>query len=146
MAAKKKKVSKVVSLQVPAGAANPSPPVGPALGQAGVAIMDFCNQFNDKTKDMEKMTPCPVVISVYEDRSFDFIIKTPPASYYILKHAGLKKGSSNPSTETAGQIKRSKVKEIAEAKMVDLSANDINQAMKIIEGSARSMGVEVVEG
>jgi len=145
-AKKKKKVTKVVSLQVPAGAANPSPPVGPALGQAGVAIMDFCNQFNDKTKDMEKGTPCPVIISVYEDRSFDFIIKTPPASYYIMKHAGLKKGSSNPSTETAGQIKRSKIKEIAEAKMVDLSANDIGQAMKIIEGSARSMGVEVVEG
>jgi large subunit ribosomal protein L11 len=146
MAAEKKKVSKVVSLQVPAGAANPSPPVGPALGQAGVAIMDFCNQFNDKTKEMEKNTPCPVIISVYEDRSFDFIIKTPPASYYIKKFAGLQKGSSNPSKETAGQIKKSKVKEIAEAKMVDLSANDIDQAMKIIEGSARSMGVEVVEG
>jgi len=145
-AAKKKKVAKVVALQVPAGAANPSPPVGPALGQAGVAIMDFCNQFNDKTKEMEKGTPCPVVISVYEDRSFDFIIKTPPASYYILKESGLKKGSSNPSTETAGQIKKSSIKKIAEAKMVDLSANDIGQAMKIIEGSARSMGVEVVEG
>jgi len=145
-AAKKKKVAKKVSLQVPAGAANPSPPVGPALGQAGVAIMDFCNQFNDKTKEMEKGTPCPVVISVYEDRSFDFIIKTPPASYYILKGAGLKKGSQNPSTETAGTIKRSEIKKIAEAKMVDLSANDIDAAVKIIEGSARSMGVEVVEG
>ena len=143
---KKKKVAKVVSLQVPAGAANPSPPVGPALGQAGVAIMDFCNAFNDKTKDMEKGTPCPVIISVYEDRSFDFIIKTPPASYYILKHSGLKKGSSNPSTEVAGTIKRSDIKKIAEAKMVDLSANDIDAAMKIIEGSARSMGIDVVEG
>jgi len=144
--AKAKKVAKVVSLQVPAGAANPSPPVGPALGQAGVAIMDFCNQFNDKTKEMEKNTPCPVIISVYEDRSFDFIIKTPPASYFIKKKAGLPKGSSNPSKEVAGQIKQSQIKEIAEAKMVDLSANDIDQAMKIIEGSARSMGVEVVEG
>lgn len=144
--AKAKKVAKVVSLQVPAGAANPSPPVGPALGQAGVAIMDFCNQFNDKTKEMEKNTPCPVIISVYEDRSFTFVIKTPPASYYIKKKAGLPKGSSNPSKEVAGQIKKSAIKEIAEAKMVDLSANDIDQAMKIIEGSARSMGVEVVEG
>jgi large subunit ribosomal protein L11 len=144
--AKKKKVAKVVSLQVPAGAANPSPPVGPALGQAGVAIMDFCNAFNDRTKDMEKGTPCPVIITVYEDRSFEFVIKTPPASYYIKKHAKLQKGSSNPSKETAGQIRRSQIKQIAEAKMVDLSANDIDAAMKIIEGSARSMGVEVVEG
>ena len=143
---KGKKVTKVVSLQVPAGAANPSPPVGPALGQAGVAIMDFCNQFNDKTKDLEKGIPCPTVITVFEDRTFTFVIKTPPASYYILKHAGLKKGSSNPSKETAGKIKRSQIKQIAEAKMVDLSANDVQQAMKIIEGSARSMGVEVVEG
>ena len=144
--AKEKKVAKVVSLQVPAGAANPSPPVGPALGQAGVAIMDFCNAFNDRTKELEKNTPCPVIISVYEDRSFDFIIKTPPASYYIKKHAKLPKGSSNPSKEVAGKIKKSQIKEIAEAKMVDLSANDIDAAMKIIEGSARSMGVEVVEG
>lgn len=145
-AKKGKKITKVVSLQVPAGSANPSPPVGPALGQAGVAIMDFCNQFNDRTKDMEKGTPCPVNIRVFEDRSFEFDIKTPPASYFILKEAGLKKGSSNPSKEKAGTIKTSQIKKIAEAKMVDLSANDIGQAMKIIEGSARSMGVEVVEG
>jgi len=144
--AKAKKVAKEVALNVPAGAANPSPPVGPALGQAGVAIMDFCNAFNDRTKEMEKNTPCPVVITVYEDRSFDFIIKTPPASYFIKKHVKLQKGSSNPSKETAGQIKKSQIKEIAAAKMVDLSANDIDAAMKIIEGSARSMGVEVVEG
>ncbi|PCH99965.1 MAG: 50S ribosomal protein L11 [Alphaproteobacteria bacterium] len=143
---KGKKVAKVVSLQVPAGAANPSPPVGPALGQAGVAIMDFCNQFNGETKEMEKNTPCPVIISVYEDRSFTFVIKTPPASYYIKKLAKLPKGSSNPSKEVAGQIKMSQLKEIAELKMVDLSANDIDQAVKIIAGSARSMGVEVVEG
>lgn len=146
MAAKKKKVSKTVSIQAPAGQANPSPPIGPALGQAGVAIMDFCNAFNDRTKDMDKGTPCPVIITVYEDRSFDFIIKTPPASYYIMKHAGLKKGSSNPSNEVAGTIKQSQIKQIAEAKMADLTANDINAAMKIIEGSARSMGVDVVEG
>lgn len=143
---KKKEVVKVVKLQVPAGAANPSPPVGPALGQAGVAIMDFCKAFNDKTKDMEKNMPCPVIISVYADRSFDFIIKTPPASYYIKKAAKLQKGSSTPSRETAGRIRKSQIKEIAEAKMVDLSANDIDMAMRIIEGSARSMGVEVVEG
>ena len=143
---KAKKVAKRVSLQVPAGAANPSPPVGPALGQAGVAIMDFCNAFNDRTKDMEKGTPCPVLITVFEDRSFEFIIKTPPASYYIKKHAKLQKGSSNPSKEVAGQIKKSQIKEIAEAKMKDLSANDVKAAMKIIEGSARSMGIEVVEG
>ena len=143
---KGKKVVKVVALNCPAQAATPSPPIGPALGQAGVAIMDFCNQFNDRTKDMEKGTPCPVVINVYEDRSFDFIIKTPPATYFIKKHAKLQKGSSNPSKETIGQIKRSQIKQIAEAKMVDLSANDVEAAMKIIEGSARSMGVEVVEG
>lgn len=143
---KKKEVVKVVKLQVPAGAANPSPPVGPALGQAGVAIMDFCKDFNDKTKDMEKNMPCPVIISVYADRSFDFIIKTPPASFYIKKLAKLPKGSSNPSKEVAGQIRKSQIKEIAEAKMTDLSANDIDMAMRIIEGSARSMGVEVVEG
>ncbi len=143
---KGKKVTKVVSLEVPAGAANPSPPVGPALGQAGVAIMDFCNAFNDRTKDMEKNTPCPVVITVYEDRSFEFIIKTPPATYFIKKHAKLQKGATNPSQETVGQIKKSQIKEIAKAKMADLSANDIEAAMKIIEGSARSMGVEVVEG
>jgi large subunit ribosomal protein L11 len=145
-AKKKKKVAKVVSLQVPAGAANPSPPVGPALGQAGVAIMDFCNAFNDRTKDMEKNTPCPVIITVFEDRSFEFVIKTPPASYYIKKFAKLQKGSSEPSKDVAGQIKKSDIKKIAEAKMVDLSANDTDAAMKIIEGSARSMGVEVVEG
>lgn len=143
---KKKKVAKVVSLNAPAGSANPSPPIGPALGQAGVAIMDFCNAFNDRTKDMDKGTPCPVVITVYEDRSFEFIIKTPPATYFIKKHANLQKGSSTPSNDVAGQIKKSQIKQIAEAKMADLSANDIDAAMKIIEGSARSMGVEVVEG
>lgn len=143
---KKKEVVKVVKLQVAAGAATPSPPVGPALGQAGVAIMDFCKDFNEKTKDMEKGMPCPVIISVYADRSFTYIIKTPPAAYFIKKMAKLQKGAANPSRETAGKLRKSQIKEIAQAKMKDLSANDIDMAMRIIEGSARSMGVEVVEG
>jgi len=143
---KKKEVVKVVKLQVAAGAATPSPPVGPALGQAGVAIMDFCKDFNEKTKDMEKNMPCPVIISVYADRSFTYVIKTPPAAYFIKKMAKLQKGSSTPSRETAGKIRKSQIKEIAQAKMKDLSANDVEMAMRIIEGSARSMGVEVVEG
>ena len=141
-----KKVTGTINLIIPAGMANPAPPIGPALGQHGVNIKAFTDDFNAKTGDMEKGVPIPTVISVYEDRSFDFIIKTPPASYYIKKHAKLPKGSSNPSKEVAGKIKKSQIKEIAEAKMVDLSANDIDAAMKIIEGSARSMGVEVVEG
>ena len=145
-AKKAKKVAKAVSFQAPAGAANPSPPIGPILGQAGVAIMEFCNQFNDRTKDYDKGTPLPVKLRVFEDRSFEFDIKTPPASFYILKAAGLQKGSQTPSNEVAGTIKKSQIKEIAQAKMVDLSANDIPQAMKIIEGSARSMGIDVVEG
>lgn len=141
-----KKINGYIKLQIAAGAANPSPPVGPALGQHGVNIMEFCKAFNAKTQDMEKGMPVPVVITVYEDRSFDFTTKTPPASYYIKKAAKLPKGASNPSQEVVGQIRSSQVKEIAEAKRVDLNANDIEAAMKIIEGSARSMGVEVVEG
>lgn len=141
-----KKVSGYIKLQIPAGGANPSPPVGPALGQHGVNIMEFCKAFNAKTQDMEKNMPVPVIITVFEDRSFDFITKTPPASFYIKKAAKLKSGASNPSKEVVGQVRKSQVKEIAEAKMVDLNANDIDAAMKIIEGSARSMGVEVVEG
>jgi large subunit ribosomal protein L11 len=141
-----KKVSGFIKLQIAAGAANPSPPVGPALGQHGVNIMDFCKAFNAKTQDMEKGMPVPVIITVYEDRSFDFVTKTPPASFYIKKAAKLPKGASNPSKEVVGQIRSSQVKEIAEAKKEDLNANDIEAAMKIIEGSARSMGVEVVEG
>jgi large subunit ribosomal protein L11 len=141
-----KKVTGYIKLQIAAGAANPSPPVGPALGQHGVNIMDFCKAFNARTQDMEKGMPVPVVITVYEDRSFDFVTKTPPASYYIKKAAKLPKGASNPSKEVVGQIRTSQVKEIAEAKWEDLNANDIDAAMKIIEGSARSMGVEVVEG
>ena len=141
----KKKVAGFINLTILGGAANPSPPVGPALGQHGVNIMEFCKAFNAKTED-QKGIPIPVVITVYEDRSFDFITKTPPASYFIKKAAKLKKGASNVGSEIVGQIRKSQIKEIAEAKMVDLNANDIGAAMKIIEGSARSMGVDVVEG
>ena len=142
----KKKVAGYIKLTIAAGSANPSPPVGPALGQHGVNIMDFCKAFNAKTDSMEKGMPIPVVITVYEDRSFDFITKTPPASYYLIKAAKLKKGADNPSREVVGRVRVSQVKEIAEAKMEDLNANDIDAAIKIIEGSARSMGIEVVEG
>ena len=138
------KVSGYINLTITGGAANPSPPVGPALGQHGVNIMEFCKAFNAKTED-SKGIPIPVVITVYEDRSFTFITKTPPASYFIKQAAKLPKGSGAPGRDTAGQIRRSKIKEIAEKKMEDLNANDIEAAMKIIEGSARSMGVEVVE-
>lgn len=140
-----KKVAGSISLTIMGGAANPSPPVGPALGQHGVNIMDFCNAFNKETED-QKGIPIPVIITVYEDRSFTFITKTPPASYFIKKLAKLKKGSGTPGRETIGMIRKSQIKEIAESKMKDLNANDIDAAMKIIEGSARSMGVEVVEG
>ena len=140
-----KKVANMVKLQCPAGAANPSPPIGPALGQAGVNIMEFCNAFNDKTKEMEKNMPIPVVITVYEDRSFDFIIKTPPASFYLKKAAKVQKGSGEPNLNKVGKVTLKQVKEIAEAKMVDLNANDIENAMEIIKGSARSMGIEVEE-
>ncbi len=140
-----KKISGYINLTIPGGAANPSPPVGPALGQHGVNIMEFCKAFNAKTEE-SKGIPTPVVITVYEDRSFTFITKTPPASYFIKQAAKIKSGANNPSRETVGQIRKSQVKEIAEKKMPDLNANDIDAAMKIIEGSARSMGVEVLEG
>ncbi|MBX7513488.1 50S ribosomal protein L11 [Qipengyuania sp. GH38] len=141
-----KKIEGYIKLQVPAGTANPSPPIGPALGQRGVNIMEFCKAFNAATQDLEKNAPIPTVITVYADRSFSFVTKTPPASYYLKKAAKLKSGSKEPGKVSAGTIKQSAVKEIAEAKMADLNANDIDQAMKIIEGSARSMGLEVVEG
>ncbi|MGE5952162.1 MAG: 50S ribosomal protein L11 [Qipengyuania vulgaris] len=141
-----KKIEGYIKLQVPAGTANPSPPIGPALGQRGVNIMEFCKAFNAATQDLEKSAPIPTVITVYADRSFSFVTKTPPASYYLKKAAKLKSGSKEPGKVSAGTIKKSAVKEIAEAKMADLNANDIDQAMKIIEGSARSMGLEVVEG
>jgi large subunit ribosomal protein L11 len=141
-----KKIEGYIKLQVPAGTANPSPPIGPALGQRGVNIMEFCKAFNAATQDLEKSAPIPTVITVYADRSFTFVTKTPPASYYLKKAAKLKAGSKEPGKVSAGTIKQSAIKEIAEAKMADLNANDIDQAMKIIEGSARSMGLEVVEG
>jgi large subunit ribosomal protein L11 len=144
--AKAKKVTGYINLIIPAGMANPAPPIGPALGQHGVNIKAFTDDFNAKTGDLEKGMPIPVVISVYEDRSFDFIMKKPPNTYFIKKALKIKSGSNNPGKEVAGQIRRSQIKQIAEEKMEDLNAVDIEGAMRIIEGSARSMGVEVVEG
>ncbi|MBB4859919.1 large subunit ribosomal protein L11 [Novosphingobium chloroacetimidivorans] len=141
-----KKINGYIKLQVAAGAANPSPPIGPALGQRGVNIMEFCKAFNASTQELEKGMPIPTIITVYSDRSFTFVTKTPPASFLIKKAAGLKSGSKTPGKASAGTIKRSQLAEIAQTKMADLNANDIDQATKIIEGSARSMGLEVVEG
>ena len=141
-----KKIEGYIKLQVPAGSATPSPPIGPALGQRGVNIMEFCKSFNAATQEMEKGMPIPTIITVYADRSFTFVTKTPPASYLIKKAANLKSGSKEPGKVSAGTIARSKLAEIAQIKMADLSANTIEQATKIIEGSARSMGLEVVEG
>ena len=141
-----KKIQAYIKLQVKAGQANPSPPVGPALGQHGVNIMEFCKAFNAATDGMEKGTPTPTIITVYADKSFSFVTKTPPATYLIKKAANLKSGSKEPGKVSAGTIARSKLAEIAEVKMKDLNANDIEQATKIIEGSARAMGLEVVEG
>ena len=140
-----KKITGYINLQVPAGAANPSPPIGPALGQRGVNIMEFCKAFNAATDSLEKGMPIPTKITVYADRSFTFITKTPPASFLLKKAANLKSGSKEPGKSTAGKVTKSQVREIAQTKMADLNANDIDQAMKIIEGSARSMGLEVVE-
>ena len=141
-----KKITGYIKLQVPAGAANPSPPIGPALGQRGVNIMEFCKQFNAATQELEKAMPIPTVITVYADRSFSFETKTPPASFLIMKAAGIKAGSKEPSKISVGSIKRSQLSEIATTKMKDLNANDIDAATRIIEGSARAMGLEVVEG
>ena len=138
-----KKITGYIKLQVPAGAANPSPPIGPALGQRGLNIMEFCKAFNAKTQDQEKSTPIPVVITVFSDKSFTFEMKTPPASYFIKKAAKLSSGSKTPGISTAGSITRAQVREIAEAKMKNLNANDIENAMLMIEGSARSMGITV---
>ena len=138
-----KQVATVLKLQIPAGGANPSPPVGPALGQAGVNIMDFCNAFNTETKDAEKGLPLPVVISVYEDKSFTFIVKTPPAAVLIKKALNIPKGSGEPNKEKVGKISRKQLEEIAKMKEPDLNANDIDNAVRIIAGTARSMGVEV---
>ena len=139
-----KKITAYIKLQIPAGKANPSPPVGPALGQHGVNIMEFCKAFNAKTQSMGD-TIVPVVITVYQDRSFSYITKTPPASVLLLKAAGISKGSSNPKLERVAKIKRDKIREIAEIKMPDLNAYDVESAMKIIEGTARSAGITVVD-
>jgi len=138
-----KKVDKIVKLQVPAGQANPAPPVGPALGQAGVNIMEFCKAFNARTQDAEAGMPLPVVITVYADRSFDFILKTPPASELLKKAASIGKGSPEPNKNKVGTVSRAQVREIAETKMPDLNCYDIEAAMRIVEGTARSMGLEV---
>ena len=141
-----KKITGYIKLQVPAGKANPSPPIGPALGQRGVNIMEFCKAFNAQTQDLENGMPIPTIITVYADRSFSFVTKTPPASFLIKKAANLKSGSKEPGKVSAGKIARSKLREIAELKMKDLNANDIEAATRTIEGSARAMGLEVVEG
>ena len=141
-----KKIVGFIKLQVPAGKANPSPPIGPALGQRGLNIMEFCKAFNAQTTSMEPGLVLPVVITAFADKSFTFVLKSPPASVLIKKAAGLKSGSKEPGKISAGTIARSKLSEIAEAKMKDLNANDIAAATKIIEGSARAMGLEVVEG
>ncbi|MFX0540763.1 50S ribosomal protein L11 [Roseovarius sp. S4756] len=138
-----KKLAGKMKLQVKAGQANPSPPVGPALGQRGINIMEFCKAFNAKTQDMEPGAPCPTVITYYQDKSFEMDIKTPPASYYLKKAAKLSSGGKTPGRDTAGSVTVKQVREIAEAKWKDLNANDVEAAMKIIVGSARSMGIEV---
>lgn len=139
-----KKIKGYVRLQVPAGQANPSPPIGPALGQAGLNIMEFCKAFNAETQNMEQGMPIPVVITAYADATFEFITKTPPASFFLKKAAKLKKGASEPSREVVGTVTMAQVREIAEKKMVDLNANDMDAACMMIKGSARSMGIEVV--
>ena len=138
-----KKVQGYIKLQVPAGSANPSPPIGPALGQQGVNIMEFCKQFNAQTQKVEKGLPIPVVITVYSDRSFTFILKTPPASVLIAKALGLPKGSATPNTAKVGKISRKQLEEIAKLKQPDLTAADLDAAVRTIAGSARSMGVDV---
>lgn len=140
-----KKINGYVKLEIPAGQANPSPPVGPALGARGLNIMEFCKAFNAATQNMEQGTPTPVIITAYSDRSFSFETKTPPASWYLRKAAKVDKGSKVPNRDKVGKVTMSQVREIAEAKMKDLNANDIDAAAKIIMGSARSMGIEVAE-
>ncbi|KAB0264890.1 50S ribosomal protein L11 [Microvirga brassicacearum] len=139
-----KKISGYVKLQVPAGAANPSPPIGPALGQRGLNIMEFCKAFNAKTAQIEKGTPIPVIITAYQDRSFTFEMKQPPVSFFLKKAANLQKGSQTPGKgNKAGSVSRAQIREIAEKKMVDLNCDSVDAAMAMIEGSARSMGLEV---
>jgi len=138
-----KKIQGYLKLQVPAGAANPSPPIGPALGQRGINIMEFCKAFNAKTQELEKGSPIPVVITYFQDKSFTFAMKAPPVSYYLKKAAGLKKGGSTPGRDIAGNVTRAQVQEIAEGKMTDLNADTVEAAMRMVEGSARSMGLTV---
>jgi large subunit ribosomal protein L11 len=140
-----KKITGYIKLQVPAGSATPSPPIGPALGQRGLAIQEFCKQFNAQTQNMEKGTPIPVVITAYQDRSFSFEMRTPPVSYFIKKAAKLESGSKTPGRDMAGSVTKAQVKEIAEKKMKDLNCDSIESAMRMVEGSARSMGIEVRE-
>jgi large subunit ribosomal protein L11 len=140
-----KKIVGYIKLQVPAGKATPSPPIGPALGQRGLNIMEFCKAFNARTQDMEQGMPVPVVITAYADRTFTFISKTPPASYFLLKAAGLEKGAQTPGKGTVGKVTMAQVRAIAEKKLADLNANDLDAAARMIAGSARSMGLEVVE-
>ena len=140
-----KKVMRVLKLQVPAQQANPAPPVGPALGQAGVNIMEFCKAFNARTQDKEPGMPLPVEITVYQDRSFDFVIKTPPVSYPLKKAAGVDKGSPEPNKKKVGKVTRAQLEEIAKVKMPDLNCYDIEAAMRTVEGSARSMGIEIAD-
>ena len=140
-----KKITGYLKLQVPAGSANPAPPIGPALGQRGLNIMEFCKAFNAQTQNMEKRTPIPVVITTYQDRSFTFEMRIPPVSHFIKKAAKLESGSKTPGREKAGSVTKAQVREIAERKMKDLNCDSIEAAMKMVEGSARSMGIEVAE-
>ena len=139
-----KKIAGQLKLQVSAGSATPSPPIGPALGQRGINIMEFCKAFNAATQEMEKGSPIPVVITYYQDKSFTFVMKTPPVAFFLKKAANLKAGSKEPGKVSVGTISRDKVREIATAKLKDLNANDVESAMRMVEGSARSMGLEVV--
>ncbi len=140
-----KKVAGYLKLQVPAASATPSPPIGPALGQRGINIMEFCKAFNAQSQDMEKGSPVPVEITYYQDKSFTFRMKTPPVSFFLKKAAGLQKGSQTPGRGSVGSVKRDQVRDIAEKKMKDLNAVSVDAAMKMVEGSARSMGLQVVE-
>ncbi|MEN3013006.1 MAG: 50S ribosomal protein L11 [Endomicrobiia bacterium] len=140
-----KKIKAQIKLQIPAGQANPAPPVGPALGQHGINIMQFCNEFNAKTKNMDPGMVIPVIVTIYDDRSFSFILKTPPVSSFLKKIAGLAKASSKPGSQTIATVTKSQIREIAKIKMPDLNANTLEAAIKIVEGTAKSMGIEVVE-
>ena len=140
-----KKVIAEIKLQIPAGQANPSPPVGPALGQRGVNIMEFCKAFNAQTQKIEKNTPIPVIITTYQDRSFTFVTKTPPAAVLLKRAAGIEKGSGEPNKKKVGTVTRAQVREIAQLKTPDLTANSIEAAMRTVEGAARSMGLDVVD-